>query len=73
MKMPEKVDQRLGESVVDEVRAIREAIDQEVGHDVAKLAVEARRASDAVRREFGMKATQLPLSPAPTRAARTGE
>lgn len=72
MSIRAKVDPRLGESVVDEVRAIREAIDQEVGHDVSKLAIEARRASDAVRREFGMTAAQLPLSPAPTRVAQSG-
>ncbi len=51
----------LGESVVDEVRAIREAIDAEVGHDVARLAERARRIGEAVRREFNMKAAKLPL------------
>lgn len=51
----------LGESVVDEVRAIREALDEEAGHDVTKLAEMARRASDQVRREFGFKSAQLPI------------
>ena len=68
MSVHAKAESRLGESVVDEVRAIREAIDEEVGHDVAKLAAEARRASEAVRREFGMKAAQLPLSPPPKKS-----
>jgi hypothetical protein len=57
-----KTDPQLGESVVDEVRAIREAIDEEVGHDVARLAERARRVSDAVRREFGMRTAKLPPS-----------
>lgn len=59
---------RLGESVVDEVRAIREAIDEEVGHDIARLAAEARRRSEEIRREFGMRVAELhsPL-PVPVR------
>jgi len=47
--------------VVEEVRAVREAIDKEVGHDVARLADEARRASAAIQREFGMKSVTLPV------------
>ena len=57
-----KTDPQFGESVVDEVRAIRETIDEEVGHDVARLAERARRVSDAVRREFGMRTAKLPPS-----------
>lgn len=44
----------LGESVVDEVRAIREAIDTEVGHDLRKLAERARLVSEQARAEFGL-------------------
>lgn len=49
----------LGESVVDEVRAIREALDAEVGHDVEKLAEAARQRSAQIRREFGFKTADL--------------
>jgi hypothetical protein len=38
-------EDRLEDPIVDEVRAVREAIDAEVGHDVAKLAERARRSS----------------------------
>jgi hypothetical protein len=48
----------LGESVVDEVRAIREAIDEDVGHDMRRLADRARRAGEEVRRQYGLKAAQ---------------
>ncbi len=50
----------LGESVVDEVRSIREAIDAEAGHDIRKLAEQARGASERVRREYGMKVAESP-------------
>jgi len=59
MMNPTKIDPKLGESVVDEVRAIREAIDEEVGHDVARLAAQARQVSEVVRREFGMKVADI--------------
>jgi hypothetical protein len=49
-----------GESVVDEVRAIRETIDAEAGHDIRKLAQQARRVSEEVRREYGMKVAEIP-------------
>lgn len=55
-----KDDPQTGESVVGEVRAIREAIDDEVGHDMTRLAERARRVSAEVRREFGMKVATLP-------------
>jgi len=63
MMNPTKIDPQLGESVVDEVRAIREAIDEEVGHDMARLAAQARQVSETVRHEFGMKVARLPLPP----------
>ncbi len=50
----------LGESVVDQVRSIREAIDAEAGHDIRKLAEQARRVSEQVRRKYGMKVAELP-------------
>ena len=46
----------LGDSCVDEVRAIREAIDAAVGHDVGRLAEQSRAAAEKVRREFGLTA-----------------
>lgn len=52
-------DSALGESVVDEVRAIREAIDAESDHDIRKLAEQARRVSEQVRREYGMKVAEI--------------
>ncbi len=50
----------LGEPVVDEVRSIREAIDAEAGHDIRKLADQARRVSEEVRRKYGMKPAEPP-------------
>ena len=73
MNNPTRSSPQLGESVVDEVRAIREAIDEEVGHDVARLAEYARQASDAVRRELGMKIATLPLLPRTDRELRTAQ
>ncbi len=49
-----------GESVVDEVRAIRATIDAEAGHDIRKLAEQARQVSEGVRREYGMKVAEIP-------------
>jgi len=40
---------KLGPSVVQEVRAIRAAIDKEVGGDIHKLAERARRAGEDFR------------------------
>jgi hypothetical protein len=37
-----RADEPLGESVVEEVRAIRKAIDREVGHDVVRLGARVR-------------------------------
>ena len=57
-----RIDTDLGESVVDEVRAIREALDREFGHDVERLAEAARRRSEEVRREFGMRSVDAQSS-----------
>ena len=46
---------KLGESVVDEIREIREALDREVDHDVHRLAQTAREASAQVSARFGLK------------------
>ena len=55
-KLPES---RLGESVVSEVRRIRDALDVEAGHDLARLAEMARQASARIRKEYGMKVASL--------------
>ena len=49
MRPTENAD-RMEDPIVDEVRAVREAIDEEVGHDVAKLAERARRIGEEYRR-----------------------
>jgi hypothetical protein len=41
---------RLEDPIVEEVRAVRAAIDEEVGHDIAKLAERARRIGEQYRR-----------------------
>ena len=48
-----KPGSRLGPSVVDEVRTIRAEIDQEVEHDIHKLAERARRIGEEFRRRRG--------------------
>lgn len=63
MIRPLGVDLSLGESVVDEVRAIREMIDAEVEHDLARLADRARQTSQAVRQEFQMRTATVPDYP----------
>lgn len=62
MPEPSSKPTDLGESVVDDVRAIREAIDEEVDHDPRLLAERARKAAESVRREYGMKTAELPSS-----------
>lgn len=52
-----------GESVVDEVRAIRAKIDAEAGHDIRKLTEQARWAIAAVRRGYGMNVAETPIGP----------
>lgn len=51
---------RINDLIVDEVRRVREAIDEEVGHDVAKLAERARRIGEEYRRKNGFKSAELP-------------
>lgn len=51
----------LGESAVDDVRAVREAIDEEVGHDLRKLVEQARRKSAEVRQQYGMIVAESPV------------
>ena len=51
---------RLVDPIVDEVRAVREAIDEEVGHVVAKLAERARRSGEEYRRTHGIAAVEIP-------------
>ena len=58
-----KASTPLGESVVDEVRAIREAIDEEVGHDLGRLAELARRKSSEIMSRYGMKRAEVPAPP----------
>jgi len=48
-----KQNRRLSDPIVEEVRAVREAIDEEVGHDLKKLADRARRAGEEYRRTHG--------------------
>lgn len=45
--------------IVDEVRRVREAIDEEVGHDVEKLANRARQAGEEYRRTHRSKVADL--------------
>lgn len=59
MKPIETAD-RLEDPIVDEVRAIREAIDEEVGHDIAKLAERARRIGEEYRRTHKVAIVQIP-------------
>jgi hypothetical protein len=61
METPKTVD-RLEDPIVDEVRAVREAIDEELGHDVAKLAERARRIGEEYRRMHGVAAVAIPDS-----------
>jgi hypothetical protein len=49
---------KLGPSVVDQVRSIRSEIDQEVGHDIHKLAERARRIGAQFRRQIKAKASR---------------
>jgi hypothetical protein len=62
-RLRKKIDEQLGESVVDEVRAIREELDGRAGHDVRKLAAYAQRAGETIRRKNGMTLAKLPIRP----------
>jgi hypothetical protein len=57
---PVRTVDRLTDPIVDEVRAIREAIDEEVGHDIAKLAERARLIGEEYRRTHGVAAVDVP-------------
>ena len=46
-------------AIVDEVRRVREAIDEEVGHDLEKLADRARKAGEEYRRTHRSKVADL--------------
>jgi hypothetical protein len=50
----------LPNAIVDEVRRVREAIDEEVGHDVEKLAERARRAGEEYRKTHRSEVADLP-------------
>ncbi|HOD80800.1 MAG TPA: hypothetical protein PKG77_05225 [Phycisphaerae bacterium] len=45
---------------MDEVRAVREAMDKEVGHDVTKLAERAHRIGEEYRRTRNRSAANTP-------------
>lgn len=51
---------RVSDPIVEEVRAVREAIDEEVGHDIKKLAERARKAGEEYRRTHGAGGAQTP-------------
>ncbi|NOT02158.1 MAG: hypothetical protein HOP29_16225 [Phycisphaerales bacterium] len=53
-------NEELGESVVDEVRAIREKIDAEVGHDIGRLAELVNRRGEEICREYGLTRAEMP-------------
>lgn len=55
-----KQERRLRDPIVEEVRAVREAIDEEVGHDLRKLAERARKAGKEYRRAQGAAEVQIP-------------
>ena len=55
-----KQNRRVSDPIVEEVRAVREAIDEEVGHDLRKLAERARKAGEEYRRARGAKEVQTP-------------
>jgi hypothetical protein len=55
-----KQRRRIADAIVDEVRTVREAIDAEVGHDVAKLAQRAAKVGEEYRRKLGCRRPRLP-------------
>ena len=58
-------DRRVSDPIVEEVRAVREAIDEEVGHDLRKLAERARKAGEEYRRARGITEAQISDVPPP--------
>jgi hypothetical protein len=69
---PVRTVDRLDDPIVDEVRAVREAIDEEVGHDIAKLAERARRIGEAYRLAHGVAVVEVlpPATPDPRPCSR---
>ncbi len=47
-------------AIVEEMHRVREAIDEEVGHDVEKLAERARKAGEEYRRTRRNQVADLP-------------
>jgi hypothetical protein len=60
MKKTKPPIDRLGPSIVDDVRAIRQAIDNEVGHDIDKLAERARLAGERFQAAINAGEIQKP-------------
>jgi hypothetical protein len=69
MKKTKPPIDRLGPSIVDDVRAIRQAIDNEVGHDIDKLAERARLAGERFQAAINAGEIQKPAGPARSRHA----
>ncbi len=57
---PVEKNRRLSDPIVEEVRAVREAIDEEVGHDLRILAERARKAGEEYRRTRGAAEARAP-------------
>ena len=57
---PVKTPRRTKDPIVDEVRAVREAMDAEVGHDIAKLAERAQRVGEEYCRTHGITLVKVP-------------
>ncbi len=51
------------DAIVDDVRAVRESIDEEFGHDVEKIAEQARKAGEAFRRKQSSESRPQPGPP----------
>jgi hypothetical protein len=49
-KIAARLAERVGPSVVEEVRVIRQQLDEEAGHDMHSLAENARRVADEFRK-----------------------
>ncbi len=60
---PSKLAQRVGPSVVDDVRSARQLLDEQSGHNIHRLAEHARRVSEEFReRKKAGKDLQAPGS-----------
>lgn len=62
---PTNIANRPNDPIVDEVRAVREAIDAEVGHDIAKLAERAGRLGEEYRRTHNVAAVDITSAESP--------